>query len=230
LLRTFLPRAFRRSVTDAEVSFYTAQVKQRLDDGAAFQDAMIAIYRGVLTSPEFLLLRETAGKLDDFAVASRLSYFLWSSTPDAELSALAAKKELTKPSVLRAQAERMMNDPKFARFAEDFLGQWLNLREIAATNPDKKLYPEFMPWLQEAMLKESKAFFAELLKNDLGVTNLVQSDFAMINESLARLYGIDGVHGWDIQRVSLPPGCKRGGFLTQAAVLKTTANGRRPRP
>jgi len=225
LLRTFLPRAFRRPVTEAEVSFYTSQVKQRIDEGVAFQDAMIATYRGILTSPEFLLLRETAGKLDDFAVASRLSYFLWSSTPDAELSALAAKKELTKPSVLRAQTERMMNDPKFARFVDDFVGQWLNLREIAATNPDKKLYPEFMPWLQEAMLNESRAFFAELLKKDLGVTNLVQSDFAMINEPLARLYGIDGVHGWDIQHVSLPPGCKRGGFLTQAAVLKTTANG-----
>jgi hypothetical protein len=225
LLRAFLPRAFRRPVAEAEVQFYTSQVTQRVGSGAAFQDAMVAAYRGVLTSPEFLLLREPAGKLDDFMLASRLSYFLWSSTTDAELEALAAKKELSKPAVLRAQAERMMNDSKFGRFVEDYLGQWLSLREIAATQPDRKLYPEYMPWLQEAMLKETNAYFAELLKKDLGVTNVVKSDFAMINEPLARLYGIPGVHGWDIQRVALPEGCRRGGFLTQASVLKVTANG-----
>ena len=111
------------------------------------------------------------------------------------------------------------------RFVENFLGQWLNLREIAATAPDKKLYPEFMPWLQEAMLMEARAFFTELLRSDLGIANLVQSDFAFINEPLARLYGIEGVRGWELQRVALPKDSPRGGFLTMAAVLKTTANG-----
>ena len=225
LLRGFLPRAFRRPATDAEIAFYAGQAARRISDGAAFQDAMIATYRAVLTSPEFLLLHEPAGKLDDFALASRLSYFLWSSAPDAQLLELAGKKELNHPNVLRAQTERMLTDPKAARFVEDFLGQWLALRDIGATQPDRKIYPEFMPWIQEAMLKESHAYFQELIKGNLGITNLVKSDFATINEPLAQLYGIPGVRGWDIQRVALPPGSHRGGFITQGGVLKTTANG-----
>jgi hypothetical protein len=119
----------------------------------------------------------------------------------------------------------MLNDPRADRFADNFLGEWLRLREIGDTQPDKKLYPEFFPWLQEAMLKEAHATFAEMLKSDLGVTHLVKSDFAMINEPLANLYGIDGVRGWDIRKVTLPAASHRGGFLTMAAVLKTTANG-----
>jgi len=225
LLGTFLPRAYRRPVVAAEVAGYVTLVKQRIDQGAAFQDAMLAAYRAILTSPEFLLLHERAGKLDDYALAARLSYFLWNSTPDAELTALAERRELSRPNVLRAQTERLLNDPKSARFVENFLGQWLSLREIGATQPDRKLYPEFMPWLQEAMLKESHAYFDELLTHDRGITHLVQSDFAMLNEPLARLYGIEGIKGWDLRRVSLPPGSKRGGFLTQGSVLKTTANG-----
>ena len=225
LLRTFLRKAFRRPPTPADVMEYVAKVKAKLDAGAAFEDAMRVAYREALTSPEFLLLREPAGKLTDHALASRLSYFLWSSLPDAELSALADAGKLSQPAVLRAQTERMLKDDRSTRFVENFLGQWLNLREIAATAPDKKLYPEFMPWLQEAMLMEARAFFTELLRSDLGIANLVQSDFAFINEPLARLYGIEGVRGWELQRVALPKNSPRGGFLTMAAVLKTTANG-----
>jgi len=225
LLRTFLPRAYRRPVIDSEVTGYVALVKERLEQGDAFQDAMLVAYRAILTSPEFLLLHERSGKLDDYALASRLSYFLWNSIPDAELTALAERKELSTPKMLRAQTERLLNDPKSSRFVENFLGQWLSLREIGATQPDRKLYPEFMPWLQEAMLKESHAYFGELVRHNLGVTHLVQSDFAMLNEPLARLYGINDVKGWDLRRVTLPPGSKRGGFLTQGSVLKTTANG-----
>ena len=225
LLRSFLPRAFRRPVTEAEVAEFTAVATQRLAGGAAFQDAVIAAYRAALTSPDFMLLREPVGPLDDPALATRLSYFLWSSLPDAELSALADRGELKQPVVLRAQTERMLHDPKAKRFTENFLGQWLALREVGATQPDKKLYPEFMPWLQEAMLMESHAYFTELLQRDLGITHLVRSDFAMLNEPLARLYGLEGVRGWDIRRVPLPPGSRRGGFLTQGSVLKTTAAG-----
>lgn len=225
LLRAFIPRAFRRAATAAEIALYKAQAIKRLEGGAGFQDAMISAYRAVLTSPEFLLQHESAGKLNDFEIASRLSYFLWNSTPDEQLLTLAGKHELNRPAVLHEQTERLLNDPKAARFIEDFLGQWLALREIGATQPDKKIYPEYMPWLQEAMLKESRAFFADLIKNDLPVTNLVKSDFVTINEPLAHLYKIDGVRGWDIQRVALPANSPRGGFLTQASVLKTTANG-----
>lgn len=225
LLRTFLRKAFRRPVLDAEVAEYTAKVKARLDAGAAFEDAMRTAYREALTSPEFLFIREPAGKLDDHALASRLSYFLWNTLPDEEISTLADEKKLSQPEVLLAQAKRMLADKRSQQFVEDFLGQWLMLREIGATQPDRKMYPEFMPWLQDAMLAEARAYFSELLKNNLGINTLVQSDFAYLNEPLARLYGVDGVHGWDIQRVALPKGSPRGGFLTMASVMKTTANG-----
>ncbi len=225
LLRVFLRKALRRPVRPAEVTEYLAKVKAKLAEGAAFQDAMISVYREVLTSPDFLMLQESPGWLDDCTLATRLSYFLWSTLPDDELEALADRHELSKPEVLRAQTERLLNDPRASRFVENFTGQWLRLREINDTQPDKKIYPEYMPWLTEAMLMESRAYFAELLKQNLGVVNLVKSDFAMINEPLAHLYGIDGVRGWDIRRVALPAESVRGGFLTQASVLKTTANG-----
>ena len=225
LLKTFLRKAFRRPATDSEVSDYLLKVQAKIATGAAFEDAMRAAYREALTSPEFLFLNEPVGKLSDHALAARLSYFLWSSLPDEELSKLADAGQLSRPATLRTQTERMLNDPRSARFVENFLGQWLNLREIGATAPDRKLYPEFMPWLQDAMLMEARAYFTELLRADLGATQLVQSDFAFINEPLARLYGIEGVRGWDLQRVALPKDSPRGGFLTMAAVLKTTANG-----
>ncbi len=225
LMRSFLRKAFRRLITDSELAEYTAKAKSRLDAGAAFEDAMRSAYREALISPEFLFVRESPGKLDNHALAARLSYFLWSSLPDDELSSLADAGKLSQPEVLRAQTERLLNDPRSARFVENFLGQWLNLRDIAATAPDRKLYPEFMPWLQDAMLMEARAYFTELVKKDLGITNLVQSDFAFINEPLARLYKIDGIRGWDLQKIILPAGSPRGGFLTMAAVLKTTANG-----
>ena len=225
LLQRFARRAFRRPVSAEDIAPYAAIVKQRLDSGAAFQDAMLAAYRGMLTAPDFLLLREPAGKMTAHGLAARLSYLLWSSTPDDELSALADQGDLVKPDVLRAQAERLLKDPKSKRFVESFLGQWLSLRDINATQPDKKLYPEFFPWLQEAMVMESHAFFAELIAGDLGVINLVKSDFAMLNEPLARHYGIPGVAGWNMRKVPLPVGSRRGGVLTQAAVLKVTAAG-----
>ncbi len=108
---------------------------------------------------------------------------------------------------------------------EDFLGQWLKLRLIAATDPDRKLYPEFSPYLMDSMVAETRAYFRELLEKNLDAGHLVKSDFAMVNEKLAVHYGIPGVSGSQIRRVPLPPGCPRGGFLTQASILKITANG-----
>jgi hypothetical protein len=225
LLRTFLRRAFRRPVSEQELAGYVAKVTSGISSGMAFQDAMVKTYRSALASPGFLFLREPVGKLDDYALASRLSYFLWSSMPDDELLELADRGELSKPDVLRAQTERMLKDPKSTRFVEDFTGQWLNLRDINATQPDKKLYPENMPWTTESMVMETHAYFTELLDRDLGAVNIVKSDFAMLNEPLAELYGIKDVRGWDIRRVPLPADSHRGGFLTQGSVLKVTAAG-----
>nr|WP_157447539.1 DUF1592 domain-containing protein [Chthoniobacter flavus] len=133
--------------------------------------------------------------------------------------------KLHDPATLRAQAERMLNDPKAERFITDFTDQWLDLRELDLTSPDKKLYPEFHPILRDAMPAETRAFFRELLVHNLPVRNVVHADFAMLNQRLAELYGIKDVSGCEVRKVSLPAGCERGGLLTQAAVLKVTANG-----
>lgn len=225
LLAAFLERAFRRPASEEELLGYVCLVEQRLDDRYTFEAAMSAAYKAVLCSPEFLYLVERPGVLDHLALASRLSYFLWNSLPDDELRAAAQQGTLHEPEVLRAQVERMLGDPRCQRFVNDFTDQWLDLENIDLTTPDKRLYPEFSPYLRHSMLAESRAFFAHLLANDLSVLNVVDSDFAMLNQRLAELYGIEGVTGADIRRVDLPEGCYRGGFLTQAAILKVTANG-----
>lgn len=222
LLSAFLRRAFRRTVTEQDVQPYAAIVAARMQEGAHFQDALKASYRAALASPDFLLV---GAARNQFTAAARLSALLWSSIPDETLLSLAERGRLTEPAALRAEAERMLSDPKAARFIADFTGQWLRLREIENNPPDTQLYPEFMPWLQESMMLETRAYFTELLKRDLGVAHFVQSDFAMLNEPLARHYGIPGVSGFAMRRVGLPLASERGGFLTQAAVLKVTANG-----
>ena len=227
LLAGFLPKAFRRPVEVAVRKDYVAKVAERLKAGECFESAMRWAYRAALCSPDFLYLVESgaASKADDHALAARLSYFLWNSQPDDALLALAAKGTLTEPKVLREQVERLLKDKKSERFVEDFLGQWLKLRAIAANDPDKKLYPEFNPYLQDSMVAETRAYFRELLEKNLSAKHLVKSDFAMLNEKLATHYGIKGVSGPTMRRVPLPPGSPRGGFLTQAAILKITANG-----
>lgn len=230
ILQSFAARAFRRPVDAAEVRPYTALVKAQLDANQPFVDSVRVGLKAILCSPEFLFLREQPGKLDDYAIASRLSYFLWSSTPDEQLLKLAAAGTLTRPDVLRGQTRRMLQDPKANAFTEDFTGQWLNLRQIDFTSPDKRLYPDFDEMLQWSMVEETHRFFNEVLSNDLSVTNFIDSDFAIINNRLADLYDIPGVTGAEFRKVPLPPGTHRGGVLTQASVLKVTANGTNTSP
>jgi len=230
VLRALLPRAFRRPVTEGEEKPYLALVEASLQSGQGFEASLRAGIKGVLASPKFLYLREPAGLLDDHALATRLSYFLWSSMPDETLFALARKGELRRPEVLRAQVERMLTDPRSAAFTESFTGQWLGLRNIDATTPDKKLYPEYEELLQWSAVRETQLFFNELLKENLGVRNFVDSDFAMLNGRLARHYGIPGVEGLGFRKVPLKPEYHRGGVLTHASVLKVTANGTNTSP
>ena len=225
LLASFLPKAFRRPVEAGVRKDYVAKVEERLKAGDCFETAMRWAYRAALCSPDFLYQVEPVVKLDDFALAGRLSYFLWNSTPDARLTELAAAGKLRDVKTLRAEIERLLKDKKSDRFVEDFLGQWLKLRAIAANDPDKKLYPEFSPYLQDAMVAETRAYFRELLEKNLDARHLVKSDFVMVNEKLAKHYGIAGVTGAQIRRVPLSADCQRGGFLTQGAILKITANG-----
>ncbi len=225
LLKSFMRRAFRRAVTDAEVKPFLARVKAKLDAKFSFETAMRVGLKAVLVSPNFLFLREKPGKLDDFALASRLSYFLWSSMPDEELLKLAERGKLNQPDTLRQQVERMLKDPKAIAFTESFVGQWLNLRKIDDTSPDPTLYPEYDDILKVAMVKETLLFFDEVLENDLSLTNFVASDFSMLNGRLAQHYGIPGVTGMEFRKVTLPKESHRGGVLTMASTMKVTANG-----
>ena len=223
LLAAFLPKAFRRPVVEEVRKAYVAKVEERLKAGDCFESAMRWAYRAALCSPDSLYHVEPDAKLDDHALACRLSYFLWNSMPDARLTELAASGKLR--AALREEVERMLKEAKSQRFIEDFPGQWLKLRAIAANDPDKKLYPESSPYLQDSMVAETRAYLREMIEKNLDASHLVRSDFAMLNEKLAVHYGIPGVTGSQIRRVALPPDCPRGGFLTQGAILKVTANG-----
>lgn len=225
ILTAFVGRAFRREVTADDVAPFVRVFIAKQDAGYSFERALRAALKAVLISPQFLFLRESPGKLDDFALASRLSYFLWSTMPDAELLSLARDRRLTQPGELRRQVERLLKDPRVAAFTKHFTGQWLGLREIDATEPSHLLYPEFDHLLKVSMLREAELFFDEVLRNDLSVTNFIHADFALLNGRLAKHYGIGGVDGWEFRRVALPPDSHRGGVLTMAGILKVTANG-----
>jgi hypothetical protein len=206
---------------------YVQIARDRLAAGDFFETAMRTAYRTALCSPDFLFLQEPAtipndpGRLDSYAVASRLSYFLWNSMPDDALLELAGKKQINVPQ----QVERMLADPKSDRFVEDFLDQWLELRKIDFTSPDAKLYPEFRPDLRDAMLGETRAYLREMLEHNLSVSHLVDSNFLTINQRLAEHYGVPGVDGSAIRRVEKPKDSPYGGLLTQGSILKVTANG-----
>ncbi|MFN4260821.1 MAG: DUF1592 domain-containing protein [Gemmataceae bacterium] len=225
LLKIFVPAAFRRPVPAERIRPYIQLAYAELDSGATFEQSMRSAYKAVLCSPYFLYLIEPQGKLDDYAIASRLSYFLWRSAPDAELLAAAERGELTMPDGLRKQTERLLRDPKSQRFVHDFLGLWLNLRDIEFTIPDEKLYPDFDNALLHAMIGETEGFFTKILQENRPLTDFLHSDWTMLNERLAKHYGIAGVKGPEFHEVKLPVNSHRGGLITQASVLKVSANG-----
>lgn len=227
LLKHFVPEAYRRPVGRAEVKRFLPVVRTAMGKGNSFTDAMIAGYTAVLCSPEFIGLVEKPGRLDDHALAARLSFFLWNSAPDAELRGSADRRELRRPEILRAQTERMLASPKSQQFVEAFLDYWLDLRRMQATAPDAELYADYYldDLLTESALAETRAFFAELLRDDWPARNLIASDFAMLNEKLAAHYGLPAVPGVALKKTLLPKDSVRGGLMTQASVLKVTANG-----
>src|SRR5262249_34701272 len=159
ILRGFARRAFRRAVTDEDIKPLLALVKTKLDNKYTFEQAIRVGLLNVVMAPDFLFLREKPGKLDDFALASRLSYFLWSTMPDDELLDLAEQKKLHEQATLHQQVERMLKHPKAAAFTENFVGQWLSLRDIDFTEPSHILYPEFDHLLKVSMIRETELFF-----------------------------------------------------------------------
>ncbi len=225
LLSRFAERAFRRPVLQEDLQPYLDFALSAYQDEKSINDGLYAGFRAILSSPRFLYFQETPGLLDAHSIASRLSYFLWNRPPDEKLLNFAASGDLRTPQVLEAQVERMLQDSRSQAYIENFAAQWLDLKDIDFTTPDEKLYPEYDEILKNAMLGETHNFLRTLLDENLSVTHIIDSDFAMLNERIARHYGIEGVSGTDFRRVSLKPEHKRGGIITHGSILKVTANG-----
>jgi hypothetical protein len=230
IVAAFAPRAFRRPLNEAagELEAYASLARPLLDDGRPFLEAVRVPLRAILSAPPFLYQADeagAAGALDDFGLATRLSYFLWRSQPDAELFDVARAGTLSDPTVLAQQVDRMLDDSKTQRFVRDFVGQAFRLYELKATSPDPALYPEFDDRLGQAMARETELFLAELIAKDLSAGSLIDADFTFVNRQLAGHYGIAGIQGEQMRKLTLPADSLRGGLLTQASVLKITSNG-----
>ncbi|QDU25041.1 hypothetical protein ETAA8_01020 [Anatilimnocola aggregata] len=235
-----LPRAYRRPVESKEVDklvSLAAGAMQR--EKLSFPDALRLGLQTMLCSPGFVFIQEPQPRaadpakgtrpLNDFELASRLSYFLWSSLPDEELLALAAKGALRQPAMQRAQVTRMLADAKSRRFVENFAGQWLDVEQFGSVEPAKE-YKDYDNALKLASREEPRAFFQQVLTENLPVANFLDSEFLVINERLARHYGIEGVSGEAFQKVALTPEHHRGGVLGMAGLLTLLADGTRTLP
>jgi len=230
-------RAFRRPVTSQEIDGYISIVQAELNEGEKFRDAVKAGMLAILCSKSFLFIAEgdedaDRDTLNDWEIACRLSYMLWSTMPDDELFTLASQGKLRDKAERAKQVERMLADPRSRRFSDSFASQWLNLRKVGQFPPDKALYPEYDANLEQSMVGETKAFFHEVLHNGGTMREFLHSDWSMLNARLAKFYGLpdDGLPRDEFQRVSLPAESRRGGVLTQAAILSLTSDGTRHRP
>jgi hypothetical protein len=225
LLREFARRAFRRPVTEEQLQPFLSLVHAMLDQGESFTTALRGGYRAMLCSPRFLYFHEQPGQLDHYAIANRLSYLLWNSMPDEQLFQLAREGRLKDPQVLRQQVERMLSARGEMRFVSDFAAEWLDLRLIDFTEPDRRMYPDFDIVVQQSMLDETRNFLERMLRENLSATHLIDSTFTYLNSRLARYYQVPGVDGDKLRVCELGPTSNRGGLLTQGAILKVTANG-----
>ena len=219
IVERFATRAFRRPLNEAdgELDAYVSLAEPLLAEGRPFIEAVRV--------PPFLYQAGAPGTLDDYALATRMSYFLWRSLPDETLFKLASAGELSDSPELERQIDRMLDDPKSQRFINDFAGQAFRLYELRATSPDPALYPEYDDRLAQAMERETQLFLAELIASDAGVGGLIDADFTFVNRRLAEHYGIAGIKDMQMRKVPLPPDSPRGGLLTQASIHKITANG-----
>ncbi len=235
-IRRLMRGAYRRPVEDAEVGRVMKVVDAAVARGETLEAGTKLGMKAVLASPRFLFRveREQAGagtaKVDDYELASRLSYFLWSSMPDEELMGLAEHGKLHEAEVLAGQVKRMLADGKSRALAEQFAGQWLGVRDLARTaQTDRGRFPEFTASLRDAMVEETVVFFEHLLREDRPVLELLDCNYAYVNEELAKHYGIEGVKGAELRRVELKD-ANRGGVLGMAAVLTKTSYALRTSP
>ncbi len=232
VITRFAERAFRRPVTPTEVDRILRIFQSAHDRGESFERATQIALTTVLVSPKFLFLvvPEEVNEdrpLTEYELASRLSYFLWSTMPDESLFQEARRGTLR--GHLREQVIRMLDDPKSQALVENFTGQWLQLRKLLGVAPDVELFPSFDDELRDAMRTETEKFFAHILRNNRSVLELLDADYTFVNDVLAHHYEIDGVSGKEFQRVALADG-KRGGVLTQGSILTLTSNPNRTSP
>ncbi|PHR90022.1 MAG: hypothetical protein COA78_35510 [Blastopirellula sp.] len=227
LLLRFMRNVYRRPVKKHEVNPFVGIYHFARKSGQDFTDAMVSAFVGILCSPDFLYFEEPQGPIGEHALASRLAYFLWNGPADDTLRQLVNQGQLNKPKTLRQQATRMLNDKRSNQFINAFLDYWLDLRELNTNAPDAGLYPDYYldDQLTEASLLETRLFFKTLVDEDLPARNLVDSDFVFVNERLAAHYDMAPFEGIGLRRVSVPEGSPRGGLITQASVLRVTANG-----
>ena len=232
-LQRYAERAWRRPVKKEELEQYLKSYRNERDAGEKLADAYRVALQGVLTSRHFIYLVEgdtvARERLTDAELASRLSYFLWSSMPDDALFA-AAKSSTLSGEGLKKEVDRMLADSKSSRFIDDFARQWLQLHRVGMFPPDKKLYPTYDAWLEESMRNEPVEFFRELFSKNMPIDGFVESDWTIANARLCDFYGLPEPKSGGFQRVSLKPENRRGGLLTMGAVLGLTSDGTRHRP
>ena len=219
LLRRFVERAARRPLPEDSLDVYLKLIRDDLNTGTPFAEAMLKGYQALLCSGHFLFLREPT-KGDTLALASRLSHLLWNSRPDEALYQTAQDGLLAKTSVLKAETDRLIADRRFDRFVENFTDQWLSLSDLRRDIPDRRLY-----YLVDSMERETRAFLRAMIRDNLPASVLVDADFAFLNDRLAAHYGLPREAGSAMRRVKLPDWSPYGGLLTQASIMKLTSNG-----
>ncbi len=238
ILSGSVPRIWRRPTTDEEIQQLVKLALNVTGDGGSFERGIQTSLQAALISPRFLFRLEqdpaeetpnAVRDLNDFELASRLSYFLWSSSPDEELFEAARQGKLTSPEELNRQARRMLADSRSKAIVENFASQWLQLRSLAIVNPDRKRYPQFQQELRGDMRRETEMLFDSIIREDRSILEFLSADYTFVNERLAGLYGIEGVTGDEFRRVSVNPE-QRGGLLGQASILTVTSNPTRTSP
>ena len=237
IIKHFADRAFRRPIDDDELDRLMQLYSAADHDDVPFPRAVQPALEAVLVNPRFLFRVELDSvpnnpqaqhPIDDWELASRLSYFLWSSMPDDELFDLARRGQLR--DQLQPQIERMLRDPKSQALVENFAGQWLQSRRLDIMSPDPKQYPAWNDDLRRAMRQEGLSLFAYIMANDRSLLEFIDAPYTFVNEDLADLYGIPDVHGSNFRKVDLPAGSPRGGVITMASTLTTTSNPDRTSP
>jgi hypothetical protein len=237
ILSSLARRAYRRAVSAQEVDRLVAIADSSQKRGGSFEDGISLAIEAVLVSPDFLFRMEAGDShaaeapqpVSQYELASRLSYFLWSSMPDEELLGCAEHGTLRKPEVLEAQVRRMLSERRSRALAENFAGEWLEIRRLESVQPDRDRYPDFDDYLRQSMRRETELFFQNMIQEDRGILDLIDGQYTFVNERLARHYGIRGVTGTGFRKVDLT-GTRRSGILTQAGILTVSSYATRTSP